>query len=1404
MTMKKRRSSSDDILEENFVQNTKIRLSDIYTKLSLIDGRLRSFEDSNHKIMDKIAILESSVQILETYAVNAAVVGRNGSIALNGNKNLSSSMTSLLQPLTESDDEGTENSESVSTPTALTYEESLSISRSQSFTDIPKLYNNNHHAPISHHKSSPPPITPQFIPPSPSPSIKNSVKFRDKPSAISGITKSRTVGASDSRFSWSGTTSFSKQEKVEYIKTGPLEVKKRFTGYKLYWCCLKSDLSLLLFSYPEHLRQPDCPVRHRPKYTMRLRGCYCVLRDVNEKNGYEEDPSQKVGRFDFIRIDNNSIYNQFAATSYHEAKDWVDTFENVALTMATENGLRKKHQRRISAQSLNDLHILKRSSLDSPAGSLQEMVSSSNPNSNLSTSSRGGGSNNGSGGGVPPPPPPPLPPSDSSITSSNHNSQHPPFWDSDFETEPDPPDWRFSMNQEDLVKLKPKEKKRQDVINEFFHTERSHVRNLKNMIMKDRIKSQGFPIGDISDLFLEMFDGPNGDSLIELGSEFTQNQKFTIEELKKKRARDHKFDAFLSDLERRPECRRLGLESILPVEHQRLDSSYSTIKNCVERTKFILDSIDKRVAEAQNLQRLAEIQKNLDTSGLEKNPESSIPAEYKNCDLTKHRLIYDGPLTLKLGDTRRFKTVDLHVVLLEDCIMLLQKQDDKYLLKFHTSGAASSTGDKKFFHSPIIEFSTMLVRPVATDKRAFYLLNITQTVPQIYELVASSSADRSHVVNEFMPVLQFFFVFLRGARILLLQMSVPSHFDREDVRRFSFGCLEKSVSSSSTTSSPLLKRGRFGGILSASNSREDLTRSNSYSSLKQGIRKKIQVLRSGSFSGEEKIHNDSAKPPAPVSRHSPSSKNGEGRVVNRIRSRSGSNKFRDALDLPKRRESSNKSPVHLYRNEGPAGSSSLTRIASRASDIQSYASKYIDTLRSWRKTPPPLPTVLPRSSTREEGYCSQIGCTQDHRWFRHITEASNAYRARDNRRNFRTTGGISPLPDTGSNNNNRETSSTNGLTSSTSVDNTRKDSSSLLGVKGILPAGRSHSFHESSSSSRESPPERQPSSPPEDITKGDCSVNEGAGGGSGSTTPRKRLQRVEILKIAEPSPLIDPSQVVVTQGEILVADPVLTPIEKLRPDIFQIPTDDFDAIADIASQPSQNKDAREVLLAALAQANSLSELLNESLNLTEEDTIAASSQFKSPPISMSFLTSLLAIFQMREEERDRSRHCLQRYQDQIDVYLSDSTTCPVVRPVSFISVEENSSGIQDSEEDEEKRAEKSQSTNQSVSLDIAANVEGVLVSESSNPNSGERALLEDSIDRKFQIEEEEAEGGNESDGSLSPQEGEGVRLLPETNDVVIKTEDEDHTKCLTNPAMEETSSSTGDSPKNETEQSDEP
>jgi len=51
-----------------------------------------------------------------------------------------------------------------------------------------------------------------------------------------------------------------------------------------------------------------------------------------------------------------------------------------------------------------------------------------------------------------------------SETSSNQFQQQT-YEDSDFDTEPDPPDWRLSISQDELAKLKPKERKRQDVIN---------------------------------------------------------------------------------------------------------------------------------------------------------------------------------------------------------------------------------------------------------------------------------------------------------------------------------------------------------------------------------------------------------------------------------------------------------------------------------------------------------------------------------------------------------------------------------------------------------------------------------------------------------------------------------------------------------------------------------------------------------------------------------------------------------------------------------------------------------------------------------------------------------------------------------------------------------------------------
>ena len=109
------------------------------------------------------------------------------------------------------------------------------------------------------------------------------------------------------------------------------------------------------------------------------------------------------------------------------------------------------------------------------------------------------------------------------------------------------------------------------------------------------------------------------------------------------------------------------------------------------------------MANQVNHQKLVEIQSNLDTSGLDKmGADHPIYREYKNLDLTTHSMVYDGSLTMKLGDTKRVKA--LHVLLLEDCMMLLQKQVN------FASSIYSGGGSKKHFHLSLLPEQKFKIR----------------------------------------------------------------------------------------------------------------------------------------------------------------------------------------------------------------------------------------------------------------------------------------------------------------------------------------------------------------------------------------------------------------------------------------------------------------------------------------------------------------------------------------------------------------------------------------------------------------------------------------------------------------------------------------------------------------------
>ncbi|KAF4522084.1 hypothetical protein B566_EDAN004069 [Ephemera danica] len=361
--------------------------------------------------------------------------------------------------------------------------------------------------------------------------------------------------------------------------------------------------------------------------------------------------------------------------------------------------------------------------------------------------------------------------------------------DSDMEAEPDPPDWTRLVSEAELKQLSPREKKRQEVINELFHTERSHVRalrvldqvfyrplceshilpseqiallfpNLNSMLeihsgfnnaMKARRKETPL-VGDISDMLLNMFDGPAGEEFQREAATFCAKQQFALEALKEKRRKDQKLNNFLTEAEGNPLCRRLQLKDIIPTGMLRLtkypllfdnlvklcepgSTERAGVQRALDRSKEILNHVNQAVREAEDLHRLAEIHKRLDKTSFDKT-EHAIAIEFKHLDLTRHRLVFEGALSWR--QSKGQKSMELHVVLLEEMIMLLQKQDDKFVLKFHNAGGQ----DSKNLYSPLIKFSTVLIRPVATDKKAFFLVNTSASNAQIYELVALSSSER--------------------------------------------------------------------------------------------------------------------------------------------------------------------------------------------------------------------------------------------------------------------------------------------------------------------------------------------------------------------------------------------------------------------------------------------------------------------------------------------------------------------------------------------------------------------------------------------------------------------------------------------------------------------------------------
>uniref|UniRef100_A0A3Q1ER16 Rho guanine nucleotide exchange factor 11 n=1 Tax=Acanthochromis polyacanthus TaxID=80966 RepID=A0A3Q1ER16_9TELE len=343
--------------------------------------------------------------------------------------------------------------------------------------------------------------------------------------------------------------------------------------------------------------------------------------------------------------------------------------------------------------------------------------------------------------------------------------------------------WQDTVSPQLLATLSQREVDRQAVIYELFTTEVSHLRTLRvldqvfyqkmrSVLNSDELacifpnlhqvyelhaslceamtKRRETPIvQDIGDVMLARFEGAAGDEFQEKASQLCCQQSEARELIKNKRRKDPRFAQIIQECEASPHCRRLQLKDLLVSEMQRLTKYPLLLDNIIKHTdtassdlpslqrahaccRGILQAVNEDVRETEHRQRLIQYQRRLDAG-----------PQFKNLDLTKKRMIHDGPLTWKIN---KDKQIEVQVLLLSDWLMLLQKgPDDRLQLRYPSrwmSGGGGSSGDSKLSFCPMVKLDSLLVRSVATDNKALYVISPTES--QIYELVAATSSEKNN------------------------------------------------------------------------------------------------------------------------------------------------------------------------------------------------------------------------------------------------------------------------------------------------------------------------------------------------------------------------------------------------------------------------------------------------------------------------------------------------------------------------------------------------------------------------------------------------------------------------------------------------------------------------------------
>ncbi|KAJ8277347.1 hypothetical protein GJAV_G00074210 [Gymnothorax javanicus] len=349
--------------------------------------------------------------------------------------------------------------------------------------------------------------------------------------------------------------------------------------------------------------------------------------------------------------------------------------------------------------------------------------------------------------------------------------------------------WSLSVDQNFLKQHSKDAVKRQDVIYELMQTEMHHVRTLKIMLgvyahelreslqleerrlerifpqlenllenhrhflsrLKERRRDSLLPgternyaIQRLGDILCSQFSGETGERMKESYGDFCSHHNEALGYYKELQQNNKKFQGLIRRIRNLPIVRRLGVPECILLVTQRITKYPVLVERILQYTEagtedhedliralgLLRDTItrvDMQVNEYEKVSRLREIAGKLEPKSLGKMKDGRV---FRREDLSQDRrtLLHEGTVNWKAASGR---LKDILAVLLTDVLLLLQEKDQKYTF---------STVDNK---PSVISLQKLIVREVAHEEKAMFLICASSNEPEMYEIHTSSKEERN-------------------------------------------------------------------------------------------------------------------------------------------------------------------------------------------------------------------------------------------------------------------------------------------------------------------------------------------------------------------------------------------------------------------------------------------------------------------------------------------------------------------------------------------------------------------------------------------------------------------------------------------------------------------------------------